>query len=137
MHLRLTAGRAPPDRGSPEPRSSGEAARMPRPQRSKLSNNSNRNSDPTMSTEPKQTLTARHVGNTTPSGKTTGNGSSAEDVEKNVADSTRDKNAQKFLQRARGKHLRRIPTIRESMNATLTQSCTFLSPPHLMLGSSR
>lgn len=121
-HL-LTAGRPPPDRGSLEPRSSSEGA--PRPQHSRPADNSISNSHRTMSSEPRQTLTARHAGSTTANQRTTNNSSPAEDVEKNVQHSTRVKNKLGFLHRARGNHLEHIPTINESLNAVLRQSCTF------------
>jgi len=136
MHVPLTAGRPPPDRGSLEPRSSEEGVRMPRSQHSRLGDNSNISSHRTMSAESRQTLAARHAGSKTPYQRSTGNGSTAEDVEKNVVQPTRDKNTPSFLQRARGKHLKRIPTIKQSLVAVLTQSCTFSSAPHLALGHS-
>jgi hypothetical protein len=132
----LTAGRSPPDRGALERSSSGEGARMPRRQTSRLANNSNSSSHHTMSAEARQTLTARHAGSTTPNQQATSNSSTAEDVEKNVEILPKDKNTISFLQRARGKHLKHIPTIRQSLFAVLTQSCTFRRHPTWVWGTS-
>ena len=87
-----------------------------------------------MSGDPKQTLTARHAGSTSPNQRTTGDSSTGEDVEKGAENSTEDKSPLSFFQRARGKHLKHMPTIKQSLFAVLTQSCTFSSALHLGLG---
>jgi len=128
-HL-LTAGRSPTDRGLSEGRSSGEGSRRLRPQPSNPANKSISSSHRTMSAEPRQTLTMRHAGSTTPNQQTT-----AEDVENNVEKLMTDRNTPGFLQRAHGKHLGHIPTIRQSMVAVLTQSCAFRHHPTWVWGT--